>query len=171
MEPEESKQIGHDSIQIILGEPEHAQTCAEFAAKKGLELENYLVDTTSIAAAIDRLVSNQEEVDGYKPYGWYLVAIDDTKTLLGCMMVTREINPTVGGLIYMMHSIYVLKEHRKKGIFKKMFTKVQEMANKDPLCKGMRLYVRNDNETGQKVYLKLGMKLMDYSVNEREILD
>lgn len=62
-------------------------------------------------------------------------------------------------LYYMVESVYVDKEHRRKGIFTRMFEKVKEKAKEDPLANSLELYVEMENTAAQKTYEKMGMSI------------
>ena len=76
-------------------------------------------------------------------------------------MLTYEMSAAVGGMIYMIQSVYVNAEARKKGVFRALYNGVVEKAKQDPLVKCVRLYVELENYTAQAVYEKLGMTKMD----------
>ena len=90
-------------------------------------------------------------------YGFYLIAFTPEKKPIGCLFVSLEMNAPLGGLIYMIQDVYVVKQYRKKGVFKKIFQKTHDIAKEDEYCKGMRLYVDFENYRAQSVYKKLGM--------------
>ena len=71
----------------------------------------------------------------------------------------------------MIQSVYVEKEYRKKGVFRALYNTVFENAKKDPITKGVRLYVEKDNETAMAVYEKLGMGKMDtWAFDEKDFI-
>ena len=82
---------------------------------------------------------------------------------VGTTMITFEMQPRLGGLLYMIQSVYVDKEYRKKGVFRSLYETVIQRAKDDPLVKAVRLYVEHDNYTAQAVYEKLGMTKLDTS--------
>ena len=83
-------------------------------------------------------------------------------------MVTYEMNFPLGGLVYMIQSVFVEKEHRGKGVFRALYQKTFEMGTTDPMCRALRLYVETENEVAQKVYQKMGMNAVDFSFDERD---
>jgi len=62
--------------------------------------------------------------------------------------------------------VYVKKEYRRKGVFRKMYKFIHERAIGDKQCTGIRLYVENNNSIAQKVYNNLGMKETYYKLFE-----
>ena len=100
-----------------------------------------------------------------------IVAEDGSRQPVGTTMVSFEMQPRLGGLIHMIQSVFVVKEYRKKGVFRALYTTVIENAKKDPMTKGVRLYVDHDNETAMAVYEKLGMGKMDsWNFDERDFI-
>lgn len=75
-------------------------------------------------------------------------------------MITFEISPKLGGLIYWIQSVYVLPEFRNKGAFRSLFQEVVRVAKEDPIGKSVRLYVDLDNNKAIEVYEKMGMNRM-----------
>ena len=80
-------------------------------------------------------------------YGKYCVASldSDPDTAIGCLMITFEMSPMLGGLIYWIQSVYVVPEHRAKGVFRALYNYVVEETRKDPIAKCVRLYVDAEN--------------------------
>ena len=66
---------------------------------------------------------------------------------IGTSMTTFELQPRLGGIIYMIQSVYVDAAFRKKGVFRKIFSFIVNHAKADPFVKAIRLYVEHDNYT------------------------
>jgi len=67
-------------------------------------------------------------------------------------MITYEVDPAKGGIMYMIQSVFVVKEHRKKGIFTMAFRHIEELAKEDKDAVGIKLLVEKTNESAQGVY-------------------
>ena len=143
-----------------------ADILADFNYKIGFETENKEMDVKPISTAISRLISS--ETTECRPFGFYLMAVAADDTPAGWMLLTYEINPTLGGLNYMIQSVYVEKQFRKQGWFRALYQKATELANQDKDCKCLRLYVEHENETAIAVYTKMGMDKIDFSINEND---
>ena len=157
-------------ISIIFGKPDHADILAEFNYKMGVETEDKHIDTALVSKAIHKLLSSQDESGDQRALGFYLVAVNLELTPIGCMMLTLEANPTVGGLVYMIQSVFVEKEYRKQGVFRKLFERAKQLGEQDPECRCLRLYVETENEVAQKVYQNMGMGEVDYSFMEKDFV-
>ena len=79
----------------------------------------------------------------------------------GSTMITFEMQPQLGGLVHMIQNVYVVKEYRKRGIFRSLYNYAVEQAKADPMGKAVRLYVDYDNDSAMEVYGRLGMQKMD----------
>ena len=65
-----------------------------------------------------------------------------------------------------IHSLYVIPQARKKGVFSKMFRNLKKQVQQSSELAGLRLYVDKQNEPAQKVYEKLGMNKHHYELYE-----
>ena len=97
----------------------------------------------------------------------YFVALIAEK-VVGQTMITYEWSDWRNGIIWWIQSVYVLPEHRKKGVFRTLFRHIENLAQTHPKVKALRLYVINNNEVGQKTYKSLGMSDSGYIVFEKE---
>jgi ribosomal protein S18 acetylase RimI-like enzyme len=57
----------------------------------------------------------------------------------------------------MLGSAYVSKDHRKQGVFGKLYQEIAKIGREDPHCKSIRLQVDMENKNAQKTYSGLGM--------------
>ena len=55
-------------------------------------------------------------------------------------------SPRLGGLIRFIQSVYVVPEHRGKGIFISLYNQVVEKAKSEEITKAVRLYVDHTNK-------------------------
>ena len=69
----------------------------------------------------------------------------DGEMILGMIMIHFEMKAEIGGLIHWINSLYVHPDYRRMGIFTSMYKHIYEIAKKDPLVKGVRLYVDKSN--------------------------
>ena len=69
----------------------------------------------------------------------------DSWVPVGTTKVTFEMQPRLGGLIYMINGVYIDADYRGKGVFRSLYTKVLEIAKADPKTVGARLYVDHNN--------------------------
>jgi GNAT superfamily N-acetyltransferase len=62
--------------------------------------------------------------------------------------------------------VYVAKKFRGKGIFKEMYSHIQNLVTNNSSLKGIRLYADKNNKTAHDVYSKMGMNGDHYKVYE-----
>ena len=97
----------------------------------------------------------------------YFVAMMDGN-VVGQSMITYEWSDWRNGVIWWIQSVYVLPRYRKQGVFRSLFLHIESLARSNPQVKAIRLYVMNNNNTGQRTYKKLGMDDSGYIVFEKE---
>jgi len=109
----------------------------EFQIKMALETENLV---------LDKIVVNK---------------------VVGSALTTFEWSDWRNGRVLWFQSVFIMKNHRGKGIFRKMYGYIKELVNHpDSDLKGIRLYVDKTNKSAQAVYNKLGMKNHHYELYE-----
>lgn len=96
----------------------------------------------------------------------YFVAEQD-REVVGQVMLTLEWSDWRNGEVWWFQSVYVHPEHRRRGVFRKLFEHVRRTAESTPGVVGLRLYVENENEIAQQTYRELGLVEGGYRVMER----
>tara|TARA_B100000686_G_scaffold326886_1_gene385184 strand:+ start:143 stop:634 length:492 start_codon:yes stop_codon:yes gene_type:complete len=134
-----------------------------FNINMAMETENKKLDRQTVTKGV-------QEVFNSPSLGYYII-VKDSSGILGCLMITYEWSDWRNGLFWWIQSVYVKKEYRRKGVFRKMYKFINERAIADKKCTGIRLYVENNNSIAQKVYNNLGMtetyyKLFEVDFNE-----
>jgi len=89
--------------------------------------------------------------------GFYLVAERGVGGPVASLLVTREWSDWRNGNFWWIQSVYVLPEHRRKGVFRTFYETLRRVARSKPRCCGLRLYVDRENEIAQRTYAALGM--------------
>ncbi len=96
----------------------------------------------------------------------YLVAELDNK-IVGQTMLTSEWSDWRNGVIWWMQSVYVNPDDRKRGVFQSILKYIENLAEKTPEVKALRLYVMDDNQIARRAYQNLGIKNSSYLVYEK----
>lgn len=103
--------------------------------------------------------------DSSEAKGFYLIAEDSNKKALGCLLVTKEWSDWRNGTVLWIQSLYVIKEARRRGVFKSMYQYLQELVHADHTdLRGIRLYVEQDNMVATKTYQSIGMDGEHYNM-------
>ncbi|MGD8412763.1 MAG: GNAT family N-acetyltransferase [Candidatus Latescibacterota bacterium] len=87
---------------------------------------------------------------------------------VGTTMLTYELTDWRDGVIWWLQSVYVLPEFRNKGVFRSVYHHIEELARGRSEVRGLRLYVRRDNDRAIQTYRALGMVDAGYDVLEKE---
>lgn len=88
--------------------------------------------------------------------------------IVGQIMYTYEWSDWRNGSFLWVQSVYVNKNHRRKGIFKELYNYVRQIADSDEDIVGIRLYVEKENTSAKSTYKSLGMIECEYHMYEYE---
>ena len=97
--------------------------------------------------------------------GDYYVALVDGK-LVACMLALLEWSDWRNGNLIWIHSVYVISNYRRHGVFTEMYDHLKQIVLTSPGYRGLRLYVNKTNTHAQKVYEKLKMNKEHYELFE-----
>jgi len=127
------------------------------------ETEGRELPTEILIPGVQGLLSHPER-------GFYLVA-ELEGLVIACLMVTYEWSDWRNGMLWWIQSVYVQAAHRRKGIYRRLYQFVQQLAEKEraegaQIC-GFRLYVEQDNAIAQATYNNLGMGQTPYRIFEQ----
>ena len=122
---------------------------ANFQVRMAKETEQIDLDRDIVNKGVNAVLNSPEK-------GIYFVAESENK-IIASMLITFEWSDWRNGNVYWIHSIYVLPEFRKKGVFKTLYLHLKNIAQKDENIVGLRLYVDKTNINAQKVYEIMGM--------------
>jgi ribosomal protein S18 acetylase RimI-like enzyme len=82
-------------------------------------------------------------------------------------LITKEWSDWRNGDFWWVQSVYVVPEHRGRGVYRQLYRHVQRLAARHRSVVGFRLYVDHDNARARRVYRSLGMKETRYVVFEQ----
>lgn len=134
---------------------------AEFNQAMALETEGERLDSNTLKSGVESVFDDEKK-------GFYVVAEEDG-VIVGGLMITFEWSDWRNRWFWWIQSVYILPDHRGRGIYRRLygFVKSEAEASKD-VC-GFRLYVERENINAQKVYEKIGMKSSHYLMYEETI--
>jgi ribosomal protein S18 acetylase RimI-like enzyme len=130
----------------------------DFQLKMALETENITLEISSLTMGVHRIFKDSTK-------GRYYIA-EESGEVVGCLMTTYEWSDWRNGTVLWIQSVYVEKKHRGQGVYKEMYSHIQQLVDADPGLKGIRLYVDKTNMAAQQTYKKLGMNGEHYTVYE-----
>ena len=145
-------------MRIRLARPGDTQAIVDFNAAMALETEGKRLFPEVIGAGVRSLLRRPKA-------GFYLLA--ETKAqIIGVLMITKEWSDWRNGAFWWIQSVYVRPEFRRKGVYRRLYRHIQQLARKDPAVCGFRLYVERENRRAQATYRALGMEKTRYLVFE-----
>lgn len=130
----------------------------DFQLKMALETENLTLEISSLTAGVNKVFKDSAK-------GRYYVA-ELNDDVVGCLMTTYEWSDWRNGTVIWIQSVYISKDFRGKGVYRKMYEHIKQLVNEAPDLKGIRLYVDKKNVDAQQVYENLGMNGEHYQVFE-----
>ena len=135
-----------------------ADTLAIFNAEMARETEGKTLLPQVIGAGVRALLKDPG-------LGYYVVAEVDGQ-VIASLMVTTEWSDWRNGIFWWIQSVYVQTMHRRRGIYRSLYTFVKQLAANDPSVCGFRLYVERENSNAQSTYKALGMQETGYKLFE-----
>ena len=145
-------------ITVRKGKQSDNQTVVDFQIRMAKETEQVDLDRDIVNKGVNAVFNNPEK-------GIYFVAESGGK-IIASLLITFEWSDWRNGDVYWIHSVYVLPELRKKGVFKTMYLHMKNIVQKDKNIWGLRLYVDKTNTNARKVYEIMGMDCNHYMLFE-----
>ena len=145
-------------MRIRLAASRDAEVLIEFNRAMALETEGKDLLPDVIGAGVHSLLENPAS-------GFYLIAEADGRAV-GTLLVTKEWSDWRNGSFWWIQSVYVPREFRRRGVYRRLYEHVKELAAQDAKVCGFRLYVERENSRAQAVYRALGMGETRYLVFE-----
>jgi len=137
---------------------EDAEAIVEFNRRMAAETEGVSLPLDTLRRGVAAALSDRAKAR-------YFLACDGTRPV-GQVMVTLEWSDWRNGFFWWLQSVYVLPEYRGKGVFRRLYEHVCELARQSGDVVGIRLYVEQHNKVAQAVYQRLGMRYANYLVYE-----
>ena len=137
---------------------DHAKLIARFQVEMAKETENMELNHEKTEKGVLHIFDNPQE-------GEYWVSLHKGE-MIGCLLTLYEWSDWRQGTVLWVHSVFVKKEFRGKGVYKKLYLMLQEKVRQNPRYLGIRLYVDKRNLDAQKAYKALGMTDEHYKLFE-----
>ena len=150
------------SYQIRQATLEDAEIIADFNSRLAVESEGKTLDRSRLLPGVKALLQDEHK-------GIYHLACDADGQPIGQAMYTYEWSDWRNGWFWWIQSVYVVAEHRGKGVFKQVFGHLQTNARKQGNVIGFRLYVEEQNTRAHEVYARSGFEKAGYFVLEQLI--
>ena len=148
----------NDELLLRKAQLRDASAIAAFNSSMALETEGKVLLPEVVGEGVLRLLNDPS-------LGFYVVA-EHGGRVVGCLMVTNEWSDWRNGLFWWIQSVYVQAGWRRKGVYRRLYDFIRELAQADPGICGFRLYVEKENAVAQTTYESLGMARTDYLIYE-----
>lgn len=136
-----------------------AATLVAFNRAMALETEGKVLLPQVIGAGVRHLLRHPGS-------GFYLVA-ESAGEVIAALMVTTEWSDWRNGEFWWIQSVYVRAEHRRRGVYRRLYRAVQALAAKKRGVCGFRLYVERGNHRAEATYRASGMQRTHYLLYEQ----
>lgn len=146
------------TIKIRPAKSSDAETMVEFQIRMAAESEMMELDREKVTKGVRKVFQ-------YPTKGCYWIAEDDSQ-ILGCLLVIPEWSDWRNSTILWIHSLYVIPEARRRGVFNALFKHIKEKVKSASDLEGIRLYVAKNNRLAQMSYESLGMTRDHYYLYE-----
>lgn len=146
-------------IEIRSAEPNDLEPLVRFNRALAMETEKMALHEDTLRSGVQAILHDEG-------LGFYLVAVVGER-VIGSLMITKEWSDWRNGVFWWIQSVYVEADHRRQGVFRSLYRRVEELARDHNVC-GFRLYVEKDNVAAQNTYASLGMHETPYKVFEME---
>lgn len=120
-----------------------------FQQQMASETENVELDEQTLSEGVRAALLDPTK-------GEYLIAESEEEPV-GCLLTVREWSDWRNGEVVWIHSLYVVPDARRRGVFKQLYVHLRHMVESSSDLKGLRLYVHRDNTLAQSAYQALGM--------------
>jgi GNAT superfamily N-acetyltransferase len=133
-------------------------TITAFQIQMALETEQLRLEPAVVEQGVGAVFDDPAK-------GKYWLAERDGQ-VVGCLLTVPEWSDWRNGTVLWIHSVYVMPEYRKSGVFKALYQHLEAMVKASPELRGLRLYVEKQNLPAQQVYESLGMSREHYHLYE-----
>lgn len=147
-----------DAFTVRSATPADAAALVEFNRAMAKETEAKDLALPVLSAGVKWLLKNPQ-------HGFYLVA-ETGGEVIGSLMVTSEWSDWRNRVFWWIQSVYVKPQYRRKGVYRKLYERVKQLARERGDICGFRLYVEKENLTAQRTYQSLGMQEAHYKMFE-----
>lgn len=149
-------------IEIRSATPEDVDTLVAFQMAMASETEDKSLDPKALKHGVTAVFESSQR-------GFYLVA-EVRGQVVGDLLITYEWSDWHNANRWWIQSVFVDRQWRRKGVYRALYGRVQEMARSTGEVCAIRLYVERDNMIGQRTYETLGMDRAPYYIYELDSL-
>ena len=143
---------------IRRGRPEDLETIVSFQLEMALETEDLALDRGTVTRGVRAVFEDPSK-------GEYWVAEREGR-VVGGLLTVPEWSDWRNGTVLWIHSLYVVPEFRRQGVFRKLYAALRARVEASSELKGLRLYVDRRNGRARRIYEGFGMDGGHYQLYE-----
>lgn len=143
--------------EIAMGCVSDIDAITQFQVDMAFESEGAKLDDGIVRRGVTAVMNDSNK-------GSYLV-VRKGGEVVASLMITREWSDWNSEWYWWVQSVYVMPEHRGRGLFRSMYAKVKELAAQNGVSQ-VRLYVERTNLSARQVYERVGMRECHYLMYE-----
>ena len=151
-------------VHIRSAESRDLESVVTFNAALAWETEARQLEQPLLQAGVQAVLADATK-------GFYVVMEHlPSGQIIGQLLITFEWSDWRNAVFWWLQSVYVHKEWRRRGVFKKLYEYVLQKAKRQGNVAGLRLYVEQDNAAAQKVYDCAGLTAAPYRMYEKNFI-
>ncbi len=151
-------------LRVRLAERRDLESLIAFNASLAWETEGRQLEYSLLQAGVESIFADPDK-------GFYVVMEQlPAGPVIGQLLITFEWSDWRNAVFWWLQSVYVKKEWRRRGVFRKLYEYVLQEAERRGNVAGLRLYVELDNVGAQKVYGRLGLTAAPYRMFEKDFV-
>lgn len=131
----------------------------DFQLRLAQESEGLELDPATVARGVEAVFADPHK-------GCYWVAEEEGGRIVGCLLTMPEWSDWRAATVLWIHSVYVVPEARRRGVFRRLYLALKTMVESSPEFAGLRLCVDRRNRVAQATYEALGMSRDHYYLYE-----
>jgi len=139
-------------------DPADQKKIVEFQVSLAWESEQLKLDLGTCSMGVQEVFKNPH-------LGKYFVA-ERNSQLVGSLLIIPEWSDWRNGMVWWIHSVYVMPSERRNGVFSTLYRFIKTRGEEEQNIRGLRLFVDKTNIRAQQVYQKLGMTNHHYDLYE-----
>ncbi len=136
-------------MQVRKATAEDIVSIVDFQLKMAAETEGIQLDEPTVFEGVTAVINDRNK-------GKYYVT-EINKQIVASLLTTFEWSDWRNGTILWIQSVYVLKEFRRKGVYRNMYSHIKNLVLENEKLNGIRLYADKSNFAAHKTYQELGM--------------
>ena len=145
-------------LNVRSANPSEVSLIVDFQLRMAEESEGARLDRATLTRGVSAVLDGKAQAS-------YWMA-DDGSRVVGMLMTVPEWSDWRNGTVVWIHSVYVVPEARRQGVFRSMYEHLHTMVRESNDLVGLRLYVDRTNERAQHVYEAMGMTREHYHLYE-----